>query len=90
MTGRTRKSGGFRLSSYNPRLLTISQVADRLNSSESTISRRLRHGQIPVVLLGGNIFVFAEDCPPSMNFLPVSPATVVGDDGVLKYMEKEK
>jgi excisionase family DNA binding protein len=36
-----------------PKLLTVAQVARRLNVSEITVRRRIRAGELPAVQLGG-------------------------------------
>lgn len=36
-----------------PKLLTVAQVARRLNVSEVTVRRRVRAGELPAVQLGG-------------------------------------
>ena len=66
---------GLVMSTYNPRLLTMAQVGARLGVSESTIHRRCKHGQIPVVRIGVNLFIFEDECPPSLEVLPRSPFT---------------
>lgn len=66
----------YRISEHRHNLLLLVEVAARLDTSESTIYRRCRSGQIKVVKIGMHIYVHEDDCPPSMAVLPSSPFTV--------------
>lgn len=63
----------------NRQLLTLKQVADRLQVSMSTVNRRVASGEIPIVRLGRNIRVRPEDLDA---YIETRVETVVEGDRV--------